>query len=435
MATKTTTVQQLVVGKDGKLTTGTVTLNSKGQVVSTSSGSSSKNTSSPTSSSKTTYADLSNDKGTIVNNKTGKRYSTPDELAKDLGISVNNINWGSIGSSGSSPAQTGKVGYDSLVNVGGEIRNSVTGERYSSKEALAQAMGIGVNQINWNNIRQDNVRLPEMKLAVPGQTNTSLQSIYNSRPDLQALYNPDGSAKNPADPRVAGIPTLDSWMIKYGSKEYPNLDPRNQSLAPYFTAEEIARMPEDIKTSLAAFADVQTKNFELGVVNADINAKTWADAMAAAAQDPSIRDKYGDELRRSTETLRKAVESLGDTFRMQEAANLREQELERQRLSEIEAAAGRAYSGFREQAKERLSKEHSDVIKSGRMQLQQSLQSLQLPFESRFGTNALKNLKLPDISGIKYDPISGLVGSFDREKKDASKALARDFYEATNQIF
>lgn len=42
---------------------------------------------------------------------------------------------------------------------------------------------------------------------------------YKNRPDLQALYNPDGTAKNPNDPRIGGIPTLQEWANKYGVNE------------------------------------------------------------------------------------------------------------------------------------------------------------------------------------------------------------------------
>ena len=42
---------------------------------------------------------------------------------------------------------------------------------------------------------------------------------YRNRPDLQALYNPDGTAKNPNDPRIGGIPTLQEWANKYGVNE------------------------------------------------------------------------------------------------------------------------------------------------------------------------------------------------------------------------
>ena len=89
-----------------------------------------------------------------------------------------------------------------------------------------------------------------------------LQQIYQARPDLQQVYNPDGTAKDPSDPRIAHIPTLADWASQYGLKEDPTLDPAYGSLSKYFTPEEIAGMPPDIKTGLAAFVDVQQKNFE-----------------------------------------------------------------------------------------------------------------------------------------------------------------------------
>lgn len=47
----------------------------------------------------------------------------------------------------------------------------------------------------------------------------SLIQVYLKRPDLQELYNADGSAKNPNDPRIAGIPTLMDWVKRFGVKE------------------------------------------------------------------------------------------------------------------------------------------------------------------------------------------------------------------------
>ncbi len=48
-----------------------------------------------------------------------------------------------------------------------------------------------------------------------------LQQVYATRPDLQAVYNPDGSAKNISDSRVAGIPTLEDWARTFGINESP----------------------------------------------------------------------------------------------------------------------------------------------------------------------------------------------------------------------
>lgn len=51
----------------------------------------------------------------------------------------------------------------------------------------------------------------------------ALKDVYGKRSDLQELYNPDGTAKNPDDPRIAGIPTLQDWASKYGINEESTL--------------------------------------------------------------------------------------------------------------------------------------------------------------------------------------------------------------------
>ena len=50
-----------------------------------------------------------------------------------------------------------------------------------------------------------------------------LQQVYLSRPDLRAVYDQNGNAINPNDPKVAGIPTLTAWAQKYGVNEIPAL--------------------------------------------------------------------------------------------------------------------------------------------------------------------------------------------------------------------
>jgi len=50
-----------------------------------------------------------------------------------------------------------------------------------------------------------------------------LSLAYSARPDLQALYNPDGTARDINDPRVAGIPTLVDWARVWGSQQDPKL--------------------------------------------------------------------------------------------------------------------------------------------------------------------------------------------------------------------
>lgn len=60
-------------------------------------------------------------------------------------------------------------------------------------------------------------------LGDPVFMQNALAQTYNKRGDLQQLFNPDGSVKNPTDPRVKGISSLKDWATQYGYKEEPNL--------------------------------------------------------------------------------------------------------------------------------------------------------------------------------------------------------------------
>ncbi len=47
----------------------------------------------------------------------------------------------------------------------------------------------------------------------------NLQSVYSSRPDLQKLFDENGTAT--AEMKLRGLSSLEEWAGKYGSKEYP----------------------------------------------------------------------------------------------------------------------------------------------------------------------------------------------------------------------
>jgi len=259
----------------------------------------------------------------------------------------------------------------------------------------------------------------------------ALNQVWLRRPDIQAVYNPDGSAKNPKDPRIAGIPTLLDWANKFGVNEEPSLDPRNATLSQFFSPEEIKGMPDSVRTGLAGFIDVQNKNFDSGLkVDADITSKTWQDAMNAAAQDPDIVAKYGDEFKIASESINRGLQALEAGYTQEQAATMRKQEEERLAFEEAEAAAGRAYSGFRNEARNRLQLDQADVIKSSRRQLKETVQGFVGPFEERFGTDKLSNLNLPTIDEQSYTPFGEIKGNVEREKKSDIKSIAQDFFNA-----
>ncbi len=63
-------------------------------------------------------------------------------------------------------------------------------------------------------------------------TVTTLQQIRNQRSDLQSLYDENGNAVNPSDPKVAGIPTLQDWWNQYGKSEYPDVSIQSTTQQP-----------------------------------------------------------------------------------------------------------------------------------------------------------------------------------------------------------
>lgn len=108
----------------------------------------------------------------------------------------------------------------------------------------------------------------------PAFVANSLSLIYSQRGDLQELYNPDGTAKDPNDPRVAGIPTLLDWARQYGYKEDPRLagySPPNWD-DPNFQANlkvQAEKYP-DVANLLKQLGDYQTTDEGLVVANTDV---------------------------------------------------------------------------------------------------------------------------------------------------------------------
>ena len=96
----------------------------------------------------TAYDRLLNEQGTIVDPSTGKRYSTPEELAQDLGIAPDKIDWSQI-----KQGNVATASYDQLINNNGQIENPSTGKKYSTPEELAKDLGVQPEQIQWDSIK------------------------------------------------------------------------------------------------------------------------------------------------------------------------------------------------------------------------------------------------------------------------------------------
>lgn len=142
-----------------------------------------------------------------------------------------------------SPAPPGL--YSSLVNVGGEIRNTVTGRAYSSPAELATDLGIQPHEIDWRQIRAGQPAPPpperqpgqsvddftqgidaeiaktEGVVGTPGGTPITLLEIFQQRQDIQDTL---ARAFPNQDPLAAGTEAnrwLNDWANREFAKEYP----------------------------------------------------------------------------------------------------------------------------------------------------------------------------------------------------------------------
>jgi len=131
------------------------------------------------------YEDLINKKGTIYNKRSNVGYQNPQQLATDLGVGTDKINWGSIAKEQPNqsqpviPAQTNNqntpyaspnISYENLANREGTIYNPTANKAYSTPQQLATDLGVGADQIDW-------ARIARVGQAQPAPT-PQPQNIY-----------------------------------------------------------------------------------------------------------------------------------------------------------------------------------------------------------------------------------------------------------------
>jgi len=152
-----------------------------------------------------------------------------------------------------------------------------------------------------------------------------------------------------------------------------------------------------LSTSSKYLSNLLTSNSAIPAV---LDSKTLKKLYSEAQNDETIKKYYADDLA----TAQKDFKDTLATMTAIDAASLgqisTDQMTARKNLAEQEAAAGRSYSGFKQQAKTSLDKSQSDVITSTRAQIKSNLQSLTSGFEKKYGTSALNSMGLPSIPGV-----------------------------------
>lgn len=275
----------------------------------------------------------------------------------------------------------------------------------------------------------------------------NLIQVYLKRPDLQAVYNPDGSAKNPKDPKVAGIPTLTDWAIKFGAKEDPTLaefaatapgttttnsvttstpfDPTSYGISPDLWK---TLSPAD-KAFAESTATLLKNQFDAGQTNVSINQDLLNKALQSAQTDPNIIAKYGDAAKTAASDIAFNLGQINANYATAQSQQQLELAKQRKDLEGQLAQAGQAYSGFRRQAEDILGSQQANIIQSTKSQLQQQVQDLGRQYETTFGSAALGQLPTPITAGGEtYNPLTGIMGS-------APAAKQQEIQNKQSQIF
>ena len=179
----------------------------------------------------------------------------------------------------------------------------------------------------------------------------------------------------------------------------------------------INALPEGSQGFFASLGEAVTAQYNQGkTVNPEFTDADIERVMGEAANNPAINAWYQEQARVGTADFKTAVESLKGDYEANKIFTERQQATEAKNLTEQQAAAGKAYSGFRKQAEEKLKADQSSVIQSSQRQLKQNIQSLGSGYEKTFGTTALTSAGIPTIDGQTVTPTGGVAGTQEQSK-------------------
>lgn len=185
--------------------------------------------------------------------------------------------------------------------------------------------------------------------------------------------------------------------------------------------ETINSLPPDQRGIFASIGAVMQKQIDNGnPLPQTFTTDDLARFADQAAKDPTIDKYYKDQLRLGVADLNAKMGFL--TGETQAAFQQLQQQFPQQNIeaAKAAAAAGQAYSGFRNQAKERLKQNQQAVLSSTTRQAQQNLRNLGTNFEQNYGTANLPQggLRIAGVpSPIAYNAFGNVPGQLEQQKQ------------------
>ena len=171
-----------------------------------------------------TYGNLINKGGTIYNTLTGKGYSSPADLAKDLGISTSSINWGNITKNDSyTPGEKFSGGSDTSTSNNNNNNNTDNQPLQMPPGYPASGQSSTSTPTNTNN-NQTNTPANNVA-ATPSNVNFTDSAAYKAlSPDEQAMIN------TMYNTYASGTSQQQQLLVQATSAAVANADPYYKSL-------------------------------------------------------------------------------------------------------------------------------------------------------------------------------------------------------------
>lgn len=196
----------------------------------------------------------------------------------------------------------------------------------------------------------------------------------------------------------------------------------------------ISQLSNEAKTSLGVFYDYSNNQLLNGKF-AETDIRDFNKYLEKASTDPEIQQKYGDMLKMDMSDVNYNINLLNSNYNRDAALQQTQFQNQQKDLGEQYANAGTAYSGFRNKAAQDLKNEQSGIIESKRAQLQSQLRNIGTGLEKVYGTKGLNQFGNISAGGQTYNPVGGIIGTYDQAKAADTRNLAGQFYNETRLPF
>lgn len=271
----------------------------------------------------------------------------------------------------------------------------------------------------------------------------------------RGILMPDGTyrATKPGDMGdTTGDAVIDSTQTKATAKTgKTGITPKNldeiwsQAAKTGITRQQFDQLNPTQQATVATLGESASSLYAYGSTGVTVN-----DALKAAANDPAITTKYADALALDNTAFTDGLNNIRLAVSNESMQNKMQFEKDRKALAEANAAAGTAYSGFRQQAEKNLADTEAGIVTSSRARAKQQLDQLTQSFAAKYGSAATPVASLdfnstPDtnISGL-YNPTgiqtetlagttSALTGSVANQKQTEINNKAASLYQ-TGQL-